>query len=209
MRIARHSRLMAVIVLAIFIATAGCRTTTLATTWKDPTVRSIAFTNVVAVVLNSSPAERRAQEDALTAHVKRAAVTPSYTFIPDDLLKEPAKAKQRIIEGKYDGAMVLKLVDTRQETTYVPPSTSTWNDGWALGYSGYNDADSHPSYDVMPGYTATDTFVRAEISLYEVPSGRLLWSGASETMNPTDARALATDVLKAAAAELKKQGLIR
>jgi hypothetical protein len=54
----------------------------------------------------------------------------------------------------------------------------------------------------------TDTFVRSEISLYEVPSGKLIWSGASETMNPENARAFATDVVKAAAAELRKQGMI-
>jgi hypothetical protein len=187
----------------------GCKTTTLSTTWRDPSVQTLAFQKVVAVVLNSSPAERRAQEDTLATNIKRATVVPSYLSISDELLKDAPKAKQQIVAGGFDGALVLKLVDTRSETTYVPPSVSTWNDGWSSGYGAYNRYDAHPSYDVTPGYTATDTFVRAEVSLYAVPSGKLLWSGASETMNPADARAFAKDVLKAAANELKKQGLIR
>jgi hypothetical protein len=61
---------------------------------------------------------------------------------------------------------------------------------------------------VNPGYTVTDTLVRAEISLYRVPSGKLLWAAASETENPANARAFASDIVKAAADELRKQGLL-
>jgi hypothetical protein len=44
--------------------------------------------------------------------------------------------------------------------------------------------------------------------LYAVPSGKLVWAGASETMNPADARAFAKEVLKAAAKELRKQKML-
>jgi hypothetical protein len=205
----RHLLLSLTTLTILMIAAPGCRTTTLQTTWRDPSAQALEFRKVAAVVLNSSPAERRAQEDTLAANIKRATVVPSYLSVSDELLKDVPKAKQLIVAGGFDGALILKLVDTRSETTYVPPSASTWNDGWASGYSAYSYADSHPSYDVTPGYTTTDTFVRAEISLYSVPEGKLLWSGASETLNPADARGFAQDVLKAAGRELKKQGVIR
>ena len=192
----------------LLLCTSACNTTTLSTTWKDPSTGAIDFKKVVAVVLNSSPAERRAQEDTLAANIKRTTVVPSYLSIPDALLSDAAKAKAKIIEGGFDGALVLRLVDTRQETTYVSPSVSTWDDGWGWGYSGFQVYDPSPHH-VSPGYTATDTFIRSEISLFEVPSGRLLWSGASETMNPADARAFVKEVMKAAAAELRKQKLIQ
>jgi CubicO group peptidase (beta-lactamase class C family) len=180
----------------------GCETTTLSTTWKDPAVETINFKRVVAVVLNSSPAERRAQEDTLAANIKRATVVPSYLSVPDDLLADRPKVIQRIVDGGFDAALVLQLVDTRHETHYVPPSVSSWHHGWGWGYPGYD------SYRVNEGYTATTTFVRAEVSLYAVPSGKLVWAGASETMNPADARAFAKEVLKAAAKELRKQKML-
>ena len=177
----------------------GCQTTTLSTTWKDPSVASLSFNRMAVVVLNSSPAERRAQEDTFAGGMTKVKAVPSYSFIPDELLKDTAKAKQRVIDGGFDGALIVRLVDTRQETSYVPPSVSTWDDGWSW---------VEPSYHVTPGYTVTDTFIRAEISLYSVPSGKLLWSGASETMNPSNARAFAGEVAKATANELRKQGMI-
>jgi hypothetical protein len=181
----------------------------LSTTWRDPSASTLNFKRVVVVVVNSSPGERRAQEDTLAASIKRASVVPSYLSISDELLRDVPKVKQKIIDGGFDGALILRLVDTRQETTYVPPSvSSSWDDGSGWGYGRYNGYDSHPSYHVSPGYTATDTFVRSEISLYAVPSGKLLWSGASETMNPADARAFAKDVSKAVANELRKQGML-
>ena len=189
---------------ALLLLLAGCHSTTLSTTWKDPSVNTLSFNKVVVLVLNSSPAERRAQEDALVANIKRVDVHPSYPIIPDALLEDIPQAKQRIIDGGFDGALVLRLVDARQETSYVPPTaSSSWNDGWGWGYG-----PSYSTYHVNPGYTVTDTFVRAEISLYAVPSGKLLWSGASETTNPADARAFATEVLKAAAKELRTQGML-
>jgi hypothetical protein len=182
---------------------AGCETTTLSTTWKDPAVETLNFQRVVAVVLNSSPGERRAQEDTLAANIKQTTVVPSYQSIPDELLTDRPKAIEKIVEGGFDAAIVLRLVDTRYETVYVPPSVSSWHHGWGShGYEGYD------AYHVNPGYTATDTFIRSEISLYEVPSGKLVWSAASETTNPADARAFAKEVLHAAAKELRKQKML-
>jgi hypothetical protein len=101
---------------------------------------------------------------------------PSYLTIPDELLADRPKAIQKIIDGGFDAAIVLRLVDTRHETVPVPRSASMWHQGWdSYAYAGYRED---------PGYTTTDTFVRSEVSLYAVPSGKLVWCGASETMNP-------------------------
>jgi hypothetical protein len=200
---AQHHILCAMLVAPLLlICGAGCETTTLSTTWRDPAADTLNFKRVIAVVLNSSSAERRAQEDTLAANITRTTVIPSYLTIPDELLTDRSKAIQKIIDGGFDAAIVLRLVDTRYETVYVPPSVSSWHDGWGWGYPGYD------SYHVNRGYTATDTFVRAEISLYAVPSGKLVWGAASETMNPADARAFAKDVLHAAAKELRKQKML-
>ena len=175
----------------------GCASTTMSTTWKDPSAGVLDMKRVMVVVLNSSPAERRAQEDTLAAHVNRASVVPSYPTLPDELLREVPEAKRRVIASGVDGALVFRLLDTYKESTYVPPSVSTWEGAWYVAPS-----------TVTPGYTLTNTFVRAEISLYEVPGGKLVWAAASETVNPKDARAFALDVIKAAGDELRKQGLL-
>ena len=186
---------------ALLLATGGCNSTSLTTTWKDPSATSLNFSKVAVIVVNTSPAERRAQEDALAAEIKRAAAVPSYQLISDDQLKDVPAAKAKIIAEGFDGAVLVRMIDARQHQTYVPPTYSDWGTGWG--------PPPYPGSAGSPGYVMTDTIVRAEISLFSVPAGKLLWAGASETLNPADARAFATEVARAAAAELRKQGLLQ
>jgi len=178
---------------------AGCATTKLSTTWKGPNVGAVSFHKVVVVVLNSTPAERRAQEDLLASYIKRAQAVPSYTIVSDEQLGNRALVKQQIVESGADGAVVLRLIDSRKETTYVPGTTSYWNEG----------GGAYAPYHQSPGYEVTDTIVRGEVSLYSVPDGKLLWAGASTTSNPENARDFAMQVARAAGEELRKQGLIK
>jgi len=189
---------LAHMVVAVMLALAGCsHQTTLSTTWKGPNTAALSFKKVVVVVLNSSPGERRAQEDALVGEIKRAAAVQSYTLIPDEQLKDVAAAKQKIVAEGFDAAVILRLVDARQQTTVVPGNEATWD---GQGYLSYKDTT---------GYVLTDTIVVVEVNLFSVPSGNLLWSGSSETLNPANARALAVEVARAAAAELRTQRLIQ
>jgi hypothetical protein len=149
------------------------------------------------VVVNSTPAERRAQEDGLVAQIKKATAVPSYTFISDSELTDRDKVKQRIREGGFDAAVVLRLIDSKKMTSYVPNEVSYWN-----AYYGYTTVQT-------PGYYVTDTVIRAELSLYSVPEGKLLWAGSSSSTNPGSAKELALQVARAAAEELRKQGLLQ
>jgi hypothetical protein len=185
-------------VLALLLV--GCQTTELGTTWKSPEVTGpLSFKKVVVLVLNSTPAERRAQEDLLAGYIKRATAVPSYTIVPDEQLASRPFVKQKIVESGADGAVVLRLVESRNETTYVPGTTSYFDER----------TGAYAPYYRSPGQYVTDTIVRGEVSLYSVPEGKLLWSGSSTTSNPENARDFAMQVAKAAGEELRKQGLLK
>ena len=185
------------IAFLLLCAVGGCTPTTqLGTSWRDPAASPLAFKKVVVVVLNSTPGERRAQEDALVGQIKKATAVPSYTLVPDDELANRDKAKDRIIRAGFDGLVVLRLLASREESYYVPGSTNYWTD--REGYVPYSS-----------GYQVTDTIIRAEVSLYTVPEGKLLWVGTSTTSNPANARDFAVQVASAAAVELRNQGLLQ
>ena len=176
----------------------GCSSTQLDTAWKAPNTGPISFKQVVVLVINTEPAERRAQEDELAAQVKKAKAIPAHTFIPDSDLDDREKVKQKIVQSGSDGAVVVRLMETRKETTYVPPQTSYWDEGPGYAASRYG-----------PGTYITNTVVRAEVSLYSVPDGKLLWAGSSTTTDPANARSFAMQVARAASAELRRQGLLK
>ena len=185
--------------LAVLLAiVSGCASTKLNTTWKEPSAGALSFNKVVVVVLNSTPADRRAQEDQIAGFIKRATAVPSYTIVPDAELANREAVKRAIIQSGADGAVVMRMIESRKEVSYVPGTVSYWNDG----------TGAYAPYHRSPGYYVTDTVVRAEVSLYSVPEGKLLWAGASSTTNPKDVRDFTMQTARAAADELRKQKLL-
>jgi hypothetical protein len=67
--------------------------------------------------------------------------------------------------------------------------------GWGAAYS--------------PGYLRTDTIVNVETLVYDLKADKLVWAGKSQSTNPDRVDALIKELVAAAAAEMKKQGLIR
>src|SRR5690242_1155836 len=100
----------------------GCATTSLSTTWRNPSATPIEFKNVIVLALNSTPGERRALEDTIVGQIEHAHAVASYMQISDDVLKDQAATKTKIVAGGFDGAIVMRLIDSRQQKTYVPGS---------------------------------------------------------------------------------------
>jgi hypothetical protein len=182
---------------AAFLLASGCAANThLQTAWKAPVAGPLAFKKVAVVALNGTPGERRAEEDEIAGLIQKANATPSHTFVTDDELTDREKVKAKIIAGGFDGAVVLRLLDSKKQTNYIPDASNYWQ----------GVVNTAPYYG--HGMYVTDTIIRAEISVYSVPDGKLIWVGSSTTANPENVRSLASQVAQAAAAELKKQGLL-
>ena len=60
-----------------------------------------------------------------------------------------------------------------------------------------------------PGYYVTDTFVKVETRIYDLRTDTLIWGGMSQTWNPRDAQASATELAQTVGAALRKDGLIK
>jgi hypothetical protein len=189
------------VLLAIVLLTcvAGCASTSVATVWKSPDPAPPAFTKVLALVVNASPAERRAGEDELVRSIKVPAVA-AYTLVPDEDTTSKDKIRTDIEGHGFDGAAVIRLVASDKKTTYVPPK-----------YGSLHDPFDYPNAysSVRPGYTTTDTTITAEASLYSIRDKKLLWAGSTTTTNPSSIRDLIAQVCRSSADELRRQGLLR
>jgi hypothetical protein len=181
---------------------AGCNTTSVSTVWKQPDTTPVQFQRIVTLVANATPAERRAGEDELVSLIKSTPAVASYTFIPDTDVADKDKVREAVKAKGFDGALIIRLVATDKQTTYVPP---VYDDST---YEPYSPA-SRTTGLYRPGYTTTDTYVTAETHLYSVKDGKLIWAGSSTTENPVDMQDLVSQVAQGAAAELRKQGLLK
>jgi malate synthase len=84
--------------------------------------------------------------------------------------------------------VVFRLVGVEEQERWVPPTYY----GNAWGYWGYA---APMVYE--PGYLTTDRIVQVESAAYAVSNARLVWAARSDTLNPSNAKQLVGEVVRA------------
>jgi len=192
------------------LALAACATTTqFVNTWKAPDAGPLALRQgdtVVAMIISRSEANRRSGEDAFAAELSRRGlrVIPAYTVLSVDQAMQKESALQTLRATGAVAAFVVRPLQTTRQATYVPPSY------WATGpypswgpYYGYGWGAPY-----SPGYVVTDTVIRLEVLAYDLRQEKLVWAGQSETANPESLDDFVRSVVKAAAREMTRAGVL-
>jgi hypothetical protein len=200
------------LVVAAATSLGACATGTRFTTaWKDPAVQTINVTKgdvVLAMIVSQDESVRRGTEMSLVSALAERGVTavPSYTVIPTEYLKDKDKAKALVEKARAAGVVVMRVTAKDQQVNSTPGGFygGPYYGGFWGGYYGYGWGAVY-----TPGQTWTDTLVYVETLLYDLRSDKLIWAGQSETTNPKRADTLIRDIVSKAAAEMKKQGLVR
>jgi hypothetical protein len=185
------------------LAGAGCATTRVVESWRNPEASLTRFRKVLAVAVIDDPELRRHAEDEILSHLRSEDALPSRAVIPEAERGDVEKAKARLSAAGFDGAVVLRPLGFEERVTYVPPSYTAGPYPRFYGYYGY--AWGH-AYD--PGYTRVDTILRVETLIYSVERDELLWSGVTETFEPESLRQVVTDIAAAVVKVLEREGLV-
>jgi hypothetical protein len=199
------------LVLAAAATAGACASTTFQSSWRAPGAEPLNFKgkNVAALIVSKDESIRYGAEDALAREITaRGAVgIAAYSVIPRELIQDKEKAKEFLEKADVVGVVAMRVVGKDQEITSSPatywggPYYATF---WGGGYYGWGWGGV---YD--PGYLRTDTIVTVETLVYSLPQNKLVWAGRSETTNPSKVGPFIKELVGKAAAELKKQGLIR
>jgi hypothetical protein len=199
------------LVLAAAAAAGACATTSFHSTWKAPGAQPLAFKGkkVAALVVSKEEGVRYGAEDALARELTaRGAVgIAAYSLIPKELVQDKEKAKAFLEKAQVAGVVAMRVVGKDKQVSGSPggywgaPYYATF---WGSGYYGWGWGGV---YD--PGYIRTDTIVIVETLVYSLEQDKLVWAGQSETTNPEKVGPFSRELVAKAAAEMKKQGLIR
>lgn len=160
------------------------------------------FKKVIVVCIAKNAISRRVAEDAMVAEIRHAKAVPAYTLIPDDELQDTQKVRARIVAGGFDGAITMRLVRVKQERTWVSGGVPA--DRHSFG--GYYGRYGHSTYS--RGYLHITDIVQIETNIYSVKDEKLVWSGMSETFDPTTTKALVKELAAEIAKDLRKRGLL-
>jgi hypothetical protein len=190
----------------------ACASTTFNSTWKAPEAGPLNFQGqkVAAVVMSPHESTRLGAEGELARELTRRGVEgiPAYNLIPPNETRDKEKAKALFTAAGIAGVVVMRALGTEKEIT-SSPGGYYWNapyygSFWGTGFYGYGWG---AVYD--PGYLRTDTIVNVETLVYDLKADKLVWAGKSQSTNPDRVDTLIKELVAGAAAEMKKQGLIR
>jgi len=206
--------LVALSVLAVPLASAGCASTKVLSSWTAPDFVSGTVKRVLVVGVARDAAIRRSYEDDFSLELtkREIAAIPSYTWAPD---LDPERLDRADIEKrlKAEGTthvLVTRMIDKRTQETYHPPTTMSV--GYAPGYPGYYGGwySFYSTAYVSPGYVSTQEIVSLETNLYAVNQGegKLVWSGVTETFLASSPMKDVQAVISALVYELRAKKII-
>jgi hypothetical protein len=206
-------RLPLIVVLLSFTA---CDETDFEATWQDPTISSLYLPEefVGAFLLSSNESARRSFEFNLASQLNRHGIeaSPGYELLPNTDVTDKEKILADLKNTRVGHAVFMRIIDRHQEVSYVPGAS--WYPGfyydpflWYEGvYLGPGVNYPWPYYD--GGYYRVDTIVSVETLIYSVPDSKLVWSGLSRTLNPSEIDDFVKDLVSEAVDEMQETGLI-
>lgn len=178
----------------------ACSSTTMQSSWRAPgaTITKEQFQKVMVVALFKDETNRRIAEDKIAA--KNPAFHTSYMALgPDQKNMDEETFKAFVKKEGYDAVLTLHLVDIQNSTSYVPGTYQGGYYGWyGMNYGGF----------YSPGYYTEDKNYIIETNVFSVSQDKLLWSGITSTLNPTNINRTIDEVWDAVVTRMKREGFL-
>jgi hypothetical protein len=197
----------AALVVSAWLAACAAKTE-IPNAWRNPAHEGTPYQKVFVIGIGENDANRRLFEDhfAEVLSRKETVASPSYGALPKSERLTEAEIREAIRGGNFGAVVITRALGVEEKQEYVPPRTYTVPSHYYGGFYGYYGA----SWDVVhePGYYRTYTIVRLETNLYDVGTGDLVWTGQSETFNPSSLEEIIGSATKAVAKRLRKEKLV-
>jgi hypothetical protein len=191
--------------LSLLIVSCG-PSTKIEKTWMEPgaSISQSPENKTLIIAMVKDETSRRVIEDELQKRLKSKSV-PSYTVLTPEILKD---GNDKILDsvlkqGQYTHILLMRLADIEKETSYVPGTTSGFYGGYGM-YYGYG-----ASFYSSPGYYTTDKNYFIETTVYDVRTNKLLWTGTTKTVNPSNIKNTINDIADLVTQKMKKEGFLQ
>ncbi len=186
MRFQRSSVVAAALVCSALTSCATGPSTQLVAAWQLPGYIPTGFRKVLVICVTRDGGRRRTFEDAFSYQLMGRGVTAisSYTLIPENGQVPNEKLEAAIRASGADGVLTTRFLGTNTNVSYTPGyiygSPAPVYYGGFYGYYG-----SAWSYDYVPPMATTTTVVSVETDVFDAAKLEMVWSGTTQTTNPT------------------------
>ena len=188
------------------------KSTKLVASWKNPEYSGPGFHRILVLGMSAKPGVRADFEDALSKLVTSDGVKaiPGNTILlrPEGTKLDMNYLKAQIKEFNIDAVIVSRLIKVETNVTYVPGQTYVMPYPYYRSFYGYYGAVYPVVYS--PDYLREDRTVRVETNVYAATAsdGELVWTGISDTFNPSSADKVIEGLSKLLVKELQKEAVL-
>jgi hypothetical protein len=194
------------LVCAVFsgVIIVACAGTKLTHTWVDEAHRGKPVSDILVIAVTYKEEVRHSYEDKFVARLKalgiEAVSSANVIPIPADMKLEKDQILNVVNKFENDAVIITHVGGVGEKETYSPPTKS---------YTGfYGDYDGLRTLHRSPGFYTSHTYVRLETNLYDVKTEKLIWSGQSETTDPSSINQTIGDVIDLLIKDMQKKGLL-
>ncbi len=164
----------------------SCATTSVKKTWKSPQYTAGPITNVAVLVIDERPLLRQAFENRFVEQLMKAGMSASATFKTislGDINQDKKAAAERLRSAGCQAVLTLRLADIASSYRESRPSgeryaevitgfeMDMWYDYYSVAY-----ADLSPTYGNLKQQVCLETI------LFDLGTGKRVWSGLSQSV---------------------------
>ena len=208
-RLRKSAILLAVVLAASAIG--NCKSVKLVASVKNPGYSGQHLRKVLVIGMSNDPAIRSDFEDAMASKLARDGVeaVPGHTILlrPESANMNMDYLKAQIREHHIEAVLVSHLVRVDKSITYIPGQSYMVPYPYYNSFYGYYPVVYQQVYS--PDYLREDHTVRIETNLYATaaPEGELVWTGISDSFNPSSAKKAIDAIVKVVVKDLEKEGI--
>lgn len=204
----KAGQIFPVLAVAVALSVLSCAASRVTSTYKDDAYSGGSMKTALVVGIFDDLKMRKIFEDAFVQQLTSNGVdaVTSYAWFPTDKEIDKETVKKVARQRGIDRVLVTRLVGVEEKEVYNPPVTSPIPHPYYYNYGQYYSTVYH--YVNTPGYTTTHEYFRLESNLYAADSEKLVWSAATETIDPEDVGKAADTLCTILVKNLKKNGLI-
>lgn len=195
----------------------GCSSTHTVATWKSPNFEAKPYKKLLVWGMSDNVSVRATVEDdmAYFLNLKGIASVSGSDIAPPDRKALPKKmedAKAILEKNGFDCVMTMGLINKKEKTRYVQGSGNYTP--VAYGYYGSYYGSFYSYYPYMygnvyqPGHYEASQELYIETNIWDVKSGKLVWSQQSKTVDPGSVEKFANSYTRGTVNALIKEGIL-
>ena len=208
----QYKHILAIILPVIL---SSCANTKFTKQWVDEDFNQQPYDDILVLAVADKMGNRQDAENYIVKKLGEAGIDAmqSYDILPKTETIDREAVFNAIDGLQLDAVIVMYATGITEEEYYKPARRFGVYSGYGYGHahygSFYNYYPHTMSYVYIPGYDNTHHVVTLETSLFDLETGKMVWSGQSNTFAPESVDDVIHNITVLTIKELKNNKIIK